>query len=253
MYAEERQRAIAELVLRRGRMAVTELSEDFEVTTETIRRDLSALERSGVLRRVHGGAVPAGGMIETVLSERDVEHAEEKDRIAKLAVEQLGPRDSTLLLDAGSSTARLAGLLPRDRTLTVFTHAVPIAFRLGSYTNVELHMLPGRIRPATQAAVGTDTVTALAHLRVDVAFVGTNGLSLRHGLSTPDVEEAAAKRALIDAAQRVILLADHTKIGREFTVRFAPLDRIDLLITDSQTPRRVVKELQNSGLEVAIA
>ena len=94
MYAEERQRAIAELVLRRGRMAVTELSEDFEVTTETIRRDLSALERSGVLRRVHGGAVPAGGMIETVLSERDVEHAEEKDRIAKLAVEQLGPRDS---------------------------------------------------------------------------------------------------------------------------------------------------------------
>ena len=144
-------------------------------------------------------------------------------------------------------------LFRSDRTLTVFTHAVPIAFRLGSYTNVELHMLPGRIRPATQAAVGTDTVTALAHLRVDVAFVGTNGLSLRHGLSTPDVEEAAAKRALIDAAQRVILLADHTKIGREFTVRFAPLDRIDLLITDSQTPRRVVKELQNSGLEVAIA
>ena len=103
----------------------------------------------------------------------------------------------------------------------MITHAVPIAALLAPLPHVELHLLPGRVRPATQAAVGHATIEAIRQFRADLAFVGTNGISVRHGLSTPDPEEAATKRALIESAQRVVALTDATKVGQERTVRFA--------------------------------
>ncbi len=253
MYAEERQRSIAELVLKRGRMSVADLADEFDVTTETIRRDLSVLERTDVLRRVHGGAVPTGGVMETVLSERDVENADEKERISKVAIDLLGPTETSLLIDAGSTTGRLAGMLPRDRALSVITHAIPVAFRIGAYPNIDLQILPGRIRPVTQAAVGSDTVAALSRLRADVAFIGANGISVQHGLSTPDPEEAAAKRAMVAAARRVIAVADSSKIDRDYTVRFAELGDIDVLVTDARVSRRIVTDFTRAGVEVVIA
>ena len=132
MYAEERQQAIADLVGQRGRVSVVDLAHRFDVTTETVRRDLSALERLNLLRRVHGGAVPAGAltMMEIGLQDRDSANTEQKDRIARSALDLLPAAGATVLLDAGSTTDRLAGRLPRDLELTVFTHAVPIAARL---------------------------------------------------------------------------------------------------------------------------
>lgn len=234
MYAEERQQAIADLLSRRGRLSVTELADRFTVTTETVRRDLSALERAGLVRRVHGGVIPAGSLsvLELSANERDLAHADEKDRVAEAALAQLPGPGGSVLLDAGSTTARLAGLLPLDVAYTVFTNAVPIAGRLSGRPNIELHVLPGRVSRSTQAAVGEETVAAIDRLRTDVAFVGTNGLSHRHGLSTPDQSEAAVKNAMIRSARRVVVLADSSKIGQESTVRFGELDQIDVLITD---------------------
>lgn len=255
MYAEERQQAITRLVGERGRVAVADLAVEFAVTTETVRRDLSLLERAGLLHRVHGGAVPAGALagLESALSERDTVHTHEKDRIARAALEHLPRGEATIVVDAGSTTARLASLLPTDRRLVVVTHAVPVAARLAGLGNVELHLLPGRVRPSTQAAVGADTVAALSRIRADVAFLGANGISVEHGLSTPDIEEAAAKRALVHAARRVVVLADSTKVGQEAAQRFASLDEVDLLITDAGLDPRVQAELTGSGLEVVTA
>lgn len=235
MYAEERQQAIADLVTQRGRLSVAELAERFTVTTETVRRDLSLLERAGVVRRVHGGAVPSKALavLELAVNERDTSHAEQKDRVATAALDFLPSDGGSLLLDAGTTTARLASLLPHDQSFIVFTNAVPIAGRLASHANVELHLLPGRVRRTTQAAVGVDTVNALKALRIDVVFIGTNGLSTAHGLSTPDPSEAAAKRAMIASARQVVVLADSSKIGAESTIRFGELDQIDVLVTDS--------------------
>lgn len=235
MYAEERQQAIADLVTQRGRLSVAELAERFDVTTETVRRDLSQLERAGVVRRVHGGAVPskALAMLELAVNERDTSHAEQKDKVATAALDFLPTDGGSILLDAGTTTARLASLLPHDQSFTVFTNAVPIAGRLASRDNVELHLLPGRVRRTTQAAVGVETVNALEALRTDVAFIGTNGLSTAHGLSTPDPSEAAAKRAMIASARQVVVLADSSKIGAESTIRFGDLDQVDVLVTDS--------------------
>ena len=128
MYAEERQQAMAQLISRRGRLSVVQLAEEFEVTTETVRRDLSTLDRMGVVRRVHGGAVPAGSLtvIEAGISERDQSNTQAKEAIATAAVALLPQPDSVVVIDAGSTTARFAASLPRDHRLTVITHAVAI-------------------------------------------------------------------------------------------------------------------------------
>lgn len=255
MYAEERQQSIADLVTARGRLSVTALAETYDVTTETVRRDLSTLERAGILRRVHGGAVPAAALagLEPKVGDRDLAHADRKDRIARQAVALLPPSGGTVILDAGTTTSRLAMMIPRELSLTVITNAVPIAARLAGSPSVRLHLLPGRVRPTTHAAVGEDTVAALDLLRVDVAFVGTNGLSHRHGLTTPDHGEAAAKRAIIASARLTVVLVDSSKIGHEHTVRFAALSDIDVVVTDTDVDRSDVDALERNGVEVLVA
>jgi DeoR family fructose operon transcriptional repressor len=255
VYAEERQQSIADLVTARGRLSVNALAEEYDVTTETVRRDLSVLERAGILRRVHGGAVPAAALagLEPKVADRDLSHADQKDRIARQAVALLPPSGGTVILDAGTTTSRLAMMIPRELALTVVTNAVPIAARLAGSPSVKLHLLPGRVRHTTHAAVGEDTVAALDRLRVDVAFVGVNGLSLGHGLTTPDHGEAAAKRAIIASARLTVVLMDSSKIGLEQTVRFADLRDVDVLVTDSGIKRSDVDALERSGVEVVVA
>ena len=254
MYAEERQQAIAGLVAAEGRLSVIELAEKYDVTTETIRRDLSMLERAGLVRRVHGGAVPAHALsvLETAVSDRDRASVAEKDRIA-LAALDLVPDHGSIVLDAGTTTARLAGLIPVDRRLEVITHAVPIAARLAGHPAIGLRVLPGQVRPTTQAAVGEDTVESLSRLLTDVAFVGTNGISRAHGLSTPDHSEAAVKRAIVRGSRQVVLLADAGKLGEEHLVRFADLDEIDVIVTDGRATTEQLAPLTDAGVKVVIA
>ncbi|HSE72758.1 MAG TPA: DeoR/GlpR family DNA-binding transcription regulator [Nocardioidaceae bacterium] len=255
MYAEERQQAMAALIAQRGRLSVSDLADVYAVTTETVRRDLSVLERAGIVRRVHGGAVPAEALtvLETAVKDRDQANTEQKDRIARAALQFLPKAGGSVLLDAGTTTARVATHLPRDLKLTVVTNAVPIAGRLAGLKTVELHLLPGRVRRTTQAAVGEETVAALNLLRTDVAFVGTNGITLEHGLSTPDHSEAAAKRAMVRVGQRVVALADSSKLGRENTVSFAAIEDIDVLVTDSGISDKDLRLLQERDIEVVVA
>lgn len=257
MYAEERQQAVVRLVTQRRRVAVSDLATEFRVTTETVRRDLSLLEKQGLVRRVHGGVVPADALVplETGLSERDHTHADLKDRIATAALTLLPGAGGSVLLDAGSTTARLADALTLspERPLVVHTHAVPLAARLVSAPSVDLHVLPGRVRTATGAGVGADTVLHLQRIRADVAFLGTNALSPGHGASTPDADEAGVKRALVAAAHRVVVLADSTKLGREAGVRFASLEEIDDVVTDDGVEPEDVAWLEAAGVEVHVA
>ena len=255
MYAEERQHAIATLVAERGRVAVSAVADEFGVTTETVRRDLALLERVGLLQRVHGGAVPAGAftLVEPGLAERHGHRAESKRKIAAAALDLLPGNDGSLILDGGSTTAALADVLPADRRLYVATNSVPLAGRLSVAAGIRLHVLGGRVRGITQTAVGESTIRALADLRTDVAFLGTNGISTTHGFSTPDEAEAATKRAMTRAAQRVIVLADSSKLGREHLIRFADVADIDALVTDDEADPALIAELEQQGLEVIVA
>jgi DeoR family transcriptional regulator, fructose operon transcriptional repressor len=254
MYAEERQEAIAALVLARGRASVAELASAYDVTTETVRRDLAALDRAGVLRRVHGGAVPVRALhlVEPGVGERETTRAGQKDLIAAAALEFFPLSGASVLLDAGTTTARIAARIPTDRDLVVVTNSVPVAARLAPMPTVTLQLLGGRVRGLTQAAVGEQALRALDTLRVDIAFIGTNAISVRHGLSTPDHEEAAVKRAMVNAANYVVVAADSSKVGREDLVSFAPLSSVDTLITDAEIADADRAQLTEQGIEVVV-
>jgi DeoR family transcriptional regulator, fructose operon transcriptional repressor len=255
VYPEERQQAIAAQVLSQGRASVAELAQAYDVTTETVRRDLAVLDRAGVVRRVHGGAVPVRALhvVEPDVDEREITRAEHKECIARAATEFLPLSGASVLFDAGTTTARVASMLPADRELVVVTNSVPIAARLATMPSVNLQLLGGRVRGITQAAVGEPVLRSLDNLRVDIAFIGANGISVRHGLSTPDSDEAAVKRAMVRCANYVVVLADSSKIGREEFVSFAPIDSVDALVTDSEISPTDRHELTERGVEVVLA
>jgi DeoR family transcriptional regulator, fructose operon transcriptional repressor len=253
MYAEQRQRRIVELARSAGLVGVAALAAEFAVTAETVRRDLTALERLGLLRRVHGGAIPVERLaFEPGLAARDAAMTEEKERIAKAALSEL-PTEGSVLLDAGTTTARLAELLPGDRDLTVVTNALPIALTLSVRPGLTVRMLGGRVRGRTMAAVDDWALRSLREVYVDVAFVGTNGVSVDRGLTTPDPAEAAVKRAVVGAARRVVVLADHTKVGAEHFARFGDLEDVDVLITDAGLGTAETARLETAGVEVVRA
>lgn len=262
MFAEERQQLISALVTERGRVSVTELADRFSITTETVRRDLAALEVSGGLRRVHGGAVPSDRLStrEESILERAIQRKLEKQRIAAAALAMIPELSSgSVLLDAGSTTETLADLLAQRRAangsdeLVVITHAIPIAGKLSTVPGIALQILGGRVRGLTQAAVGQSTVEAALRLRPDIAFIGTNGIHAGFGLSTPDPEEAAVKAAFVTSARRVVALADSSKLDAETLVQFATLKDVDTLITDKEPSADLAAALAEAGVDVVVA
>ncbi|GLY36700.1 DeoR family transcriptional regulator [Amycolatopsis sp. NBRC 101858] len=253
MYAAERHQLLAQRARRDGRVDVNDVATELGVAPETIRRDLGVLERQGVVRRVYGGAVAVERLdFEPEVAQRDRTNAAEKDAIARAALD-LVPDRGSILLDAGTTTSRLATLLPADRELTVITNSIPVASILATRPGITLHILGGRVRGTTLAAVEAWTLHALDGLLVDVAFLGANGFSAEHGCTTPDMAESAVKAAVVAAARKRVLLADHSKYGTDQLSRFARLAEIDVLVTDSGLDAGAVAELEEAGPEVVLA
>lgn len=253
MYPAERHRWLLETAREEGRVSVAEASRELGVVPETIRRDLELLDSRGLLRRVHGGAVPADFDLlgDRPLADRDVSAVGEKEAIARAALELVPRERAAVILDAGTTTGRLAAMLDPQCRLTVFTNSAPVATTVAAHTECDVHLVGGRVRGTTQATVGN--TAQFERLRVDVAFLATNGLSLDHGLSTPDVDEAATKAAMTACARRVVLLADSRKIGAESTTRFARCEDVDVLVTDAGITPRQRQGLEKTGIEVVVA
>lgn len=262
MFAHERHERIAALAASDGRVSVQELAELFDVTQETVRRDLDLLESAGKLRRVHGGAIALDrlSMVEPSLNERQSQNQDEKRRIANAALGFL-PASSTasIILDAGTTTEMfaegLASWAPSAaaRELLVITNAIPIAHRLVSNSALNVEILGGRVRGLTSAAVGGSVTNQLDGLRPDIAFIGANGVDSEFGLSTPDSLEAAVKSAMVHSAHLVVALVDSSKLDQQSLVRFAALDAIDVLITDAAPEPELATALANAGVDVLVA
>jgi DeoR family fructose operon transcriptional repressor len=253
MYAPERHRAILDTARDAGRVEVKSLARQFDVTPETIRRDLTALESRGLLLRAHGGAIPIErSTIEATVEEREHKNVDEKDRIARLALSEL-TANMSIILDSGTTTIRLAQLLPADLNLTVVTNSMTIAAVLAGKPGINLHVLGGHVRENTLAAVGPWAWDALAGLTVDVAFIGANGVTAERGLTTPDVDEARVKSAFVEKSRRTIALADHSKFGREDFAVVAPIHDVDAIITDTRIDAETVSEISALGIEVRLA
>lgn len=253
MYAAERYRSIVERVRGMGRASVSDLADDLAVTPETIRRDLSVLERQGLVRRVHGGAVATERVAhETTIDSRNAVLVEEKNRIAKAALLEL-PNEGTVLIDAGSTTGRLVSMIPDDRNLTVVTDSLTHALMLAGRPNISLLMLGGRVRESTMACVEQWALDALSSIFVDVVIMGTNGISLDRGLTTPDSAEAQVKAAMLKSARRKVLLADHSKFETNSFARFGELNELDLVITDFGLDEATALDYAAAGINLVRA
>jgi DeoR family fructose operon transcriptional repressor len=235
-----------------GEITMAEISAMLDVTGETVRKDLIVLERQGLLRRVHGGALP----VEHPSFEPDVtsrvEYTDEKRRIARAALAHL-PHAGSVLLDSGSTTIQLAELMPPERELTVFTNGLPIALTLLTRAKFAVYMLGGRVRGTTLASVEGWAARALEEINVDVAFLGTNGISLARGLTTPDPAEAAIKRLMCACAHKRVALVDSSKFGVASLCQHADLNDIDVLITDTGLLDTDRTALEAAGITVEIA
>jgi DeoR family fructose operon transcriptional repressor len=242
----ERQRLLLETARQEGRVRVNAAAKSLSVTPETVRKDLAALQEDGLIMRVHGGGLP----VETLAYEPGVtartEHAEEKERIGRAALDELPP-GGVVFIEAGSTTARFAELIPADFPVTVVTNSLPIALQLASRsTAATVVILGGRVRPVTLGSVDALAIRNFQDLFVDVAFLGTNGLSMERGLTTPDIAEAETKRAALHCSNRRVLLADHGKVGKVSFCRYGELSDIDLLITDTGLGGQRAEELSSA-------
>lgn len=250
--AQRHEYVLAQLA-RRGRVEAGRLAEELGVSTESIRKDLTVLEDRGLLRRVHGGAIPVGELTAEPAIQERTSFTPEKEAIARAALKHIPPPGGSVIIDAGSTTARLAAQLPTDHELLAYTNALPIAQLLAHNPAIDLWTLGGLIRRPTLAAVGPNAIGQLKSINVEVAFLGTNGVSFSRGLTTPDAAEAAVKAAMTGAAGRRILLADHSKIGLIRLCRHADLSDIDLLITDAGVSSADLSEFNHAGVTVEIA
>lgn len=247
MYAPERHRAIVENVAKAGRASVIELAEALEVTPETIRRDLSILERQGLVRRVHGGAIPVKRLgFETTVDSRSHVLQDEKLRIATAALDEV-PNAGAIIVDAGTSTGILLNLIGDDRELTVVTNSVQHALMMAGRSNINLLLIGGRVRGRTLACVDSWAINSLRGLCADVAILGTDGVSVARGLTTPDRTEAEIKSAMLAAARRKVVLADHTKFGTDHFASFGTLEEVDVIISDSALDLEVAEEIEAAG------
>lgn len=253
MYAEERQAAIVGRARSEGRVEVADLAEMFQVTPETVRRDLTSLEHAGLLKRVHGGAIAVDLLgFEPALSVRESVNTAEKLAIARAALAFV-PQEGAIALDAGSSTYRLAELLPADRALTVVTNSLPIATLLARKGSLEVQLVGGRVRGPTLATVDSTALGYLSSVYVEVAFLGINGFSLARGLTTPDSAEAAVKATMISSCRRAILLADHTKFGQDHFAHVGEVADLDTIVTDEALSDEAVVDLEAAGTKVVRA
>lgn len=253
LFQTERQREIVGMTLQSGRVEVAELADRFGVTTETIRRDLSDLQRQRVVRRVHGGAIPwetAG--FEPLLSVRADQHDAEKRRLAQIAVQEL-PDSGAIIIDSGSTLTRFAEVLPRQCGLRVVTNSLLTAQVLTEHETADVIVIGGKLRKNTLAMVDVDAIAAIEPLLVDTLFISSDGLSPTKGLTTPYREEAALKQAMIGAARRVVALVDHSKVGQDQFVRFANWSDVDVLVTNTEVDPRIVAAIESLGTTVLLA
>ena len=256
MYAEERQQAMAQLIGQQGRLSVAQLAGTFDVTTETVRRDLSSLERIGLVRRVHGGAVPSSSLsvIESALGERDQANIAAKDAIAAAALDQLPRRRRS----SSSTPARPRPGSPRCSPASTGSRSSPTRSRSprgspGSPTSSCTCCPAGSARPRTRPSA-TDTVAALGELRADVAFVGDQRAQRRLRADHPRPRRGRHQARHRGLRPAYVVLADSSKIGVETPVRFAALERgrrAGHRLRHHRPSDRTA--LEQAGLEVVVA
>jgi DeoR family transcriptional regulator of aga operon len=246
----ERQARIIELFDRRSYYGTVELSNLLRVSAMTVRRDLQELAQMGVLVLVHGGArLNQLAVLESDITARSAERRPEKEAIGAYAAAMIQPGEA-IGVDAGSTALEVARHLRHQEGLTVVTHSLTVMVELARHSSVTLVSLGGTLHRAPLLFSGPDVVEALSALHFSTLILGISGISFETGMSSGDLSDAETKRAMIRAADRVIIVADHSKIGKRYLAKVGPLQSGHILVTDDGVDHAHVKRLRELGVEV---
>lgn len=252
MLSVERHQTILDLLEKNDSIHVAELVELFDVSVMTIRRDLDVLERKGLLRRVHGGAVSnRGRSYEPAFMLRSAERIEEKKRIGRAAADLIQSGDS-VMLDVGTTTLEIARHLYDCQNLTIITPCFQIAAILVEHPGIRLILTGGILRPGELSLVGHLAERAIQDFYVDKLFMGAGGVDLEAGFTEFNLEDTLVKQAMLRSAKDITVVVDSSKFSQVAFTAIAPLQAANRIITDSDLQQQMVDKILDIGVELLL-
>lgn len=243
-----RQQLILDHMAVQGEVKIAELKEMFDVTEMTLRRDMEKLEQWGYIKRTFGGAIFVGNDI--ALHERTGVHMEEKKRIGQQAAQLIQPGDA-IFIDGGSTTLQVARYIQPNLNITVVTNALNIASELQG-KQISTIVIGGILMDQTSTLVGPVAVEALTKMAFNKAFIGTTGVTAKHGYSNSNMYEAEIKRLVISQAAETTMVTDHSKFGKQDLFSFASLGAINRIVTDQTLDQALSEALKEASVELTI-
>lgn len=249
----QRRDEILRLLTENRIVKANQLAEQFQVSMETIRRDLSELEREGIVRRTHGGAIlNTTYSMEPDYSEREMKNFEEKVKIGKKAVELVEDGD-TIILDIGTTVLEFARMLKGKKKITVLTNSLAIAMTLMDDPDITVIVLGGLVRCGEGTTSGFWSEEMIDGFYADKLFLGVGAIETKTGVMDYDILETNLRRHFLQHSKQIIAMADYSKFGIKALNIVCPISSIDCVITDEQTDKKMVKELREQNIEVVIA
>ncbi len=252
MTKEERHALILDLLMHQDSILVTDLSEQLNVSSVTIRKDLTELEKAKKLYRNHGKAILIDPYSENRnISEKEKYFVDEKRLIGLQAASLITPKDS-ILIASGTTVHALARHIHAVDKLTVITASLEVSSILAKDRNIDIIQLGGLLRHSSLSVVGKDAESALSNFSCSKLYLGVDGIDLDFGITTTDMMEASLNRVMMKTAQKTIVLADSSKFQRRGFSKIADMDEIDHIITDSKIPSSTAKKIEEMGIELSI-
>lgn len=243
---EYRRNKIVQLITLRETLKVGELAKLFNVSTETIRKDLIFLDSKGIVKKSHGGAIVNETNIkmsvEKPLSIKELENKEYKKRIAMHAL-SLIPDNASFFIDSGTTNYFLAELLAHEKGMNIFTNSIPVVNMLADSDN-NIYVLGGKLKEQSHCIVGNWTLQLLENIQPDIAFLGSDAFKNSLGPCTASFEEAGIKSKIVEKSEKAIVLADSSKFNNSGLFTFCDWSRVDLLITDTRVNKQDINQLK---------
>ncbi|OXI34023.1 DeoR family transcriptional regulator [Burkholderia sp. AU16741] len=251
MLTTQRKKAILDALVRDGQVLAAELSVQFGVSEDTVRRDLRELAAEGLLQRVHGGALPASPAV-APFAQREALETTEKRRIARRAAQMIAP-GQVAIVDGGTTSALLVSQLPADLRATIVTHSPSVAVALAAHPSIDVILIGGRLYKHSIVAVGAAAMEGIARIHADLYFMGVTGVHPVAGLSTGDFEEAAIKRALAERAAETVVLASQSKLRAASQFVIGDIALAQAIVVEKETDAALTKPIEAAGVTVVRA
>jgi DeoR/GlpR family transcriptional regulator of sugar metabolism len=248
MLTSQRKQRILEQLLKEGQVLSKDLSVRFEVSEDTVRRDLRELAAEGRLQRVHGGALPSSSATAT-FSERKSLKTDAKRKVAQKGAELISS-GQVVIIDGGTTTSELIACLPDDLRITVVTHSPSIALGLIEHPSIEVILIGGRLFKHSVVTVGAATIEGIGKIQADIFFMGVTGIHAEAGLTTGDYEEACIKRAFSGRAAETVVLVSPEKINAASPFVIGDLGLIDTIVVNSAADENWVRSIEEKGVTV---